>query len=198
MNRTLSHILALCLVLALCLSCGGQAFAATTAASKPTADAVISDVKKLIEDKKYYDAALKCNDGLEDYPASKKEFSDLWDQIAEACEKDLPKTGELQRTFQYQGGNELNLTAKSGNVEMLVRDVSSKEIVRFFIRENETIKVYVPAGEFELSYKVGDIWFDDTNGFGDFCDSFDYSEHLIFPYTSEGGWVTYYIYTDEL
>lgn len=205
MNRTLSRILAVCLILALCLGCGAQAFADTKGATKKSAvtakkdaSTVVKDVKKLMDDGKLYDAALACYDGYYDYPDSEKEFEELWDKIAAACEKNLPKTGELERKFKYQGGNTLTMTAKSGHIEMTAVDKDSKESVRVFIREGESFTLYLPAGRFDLSYKVGNIWFDDKVGFGDFCDDYPNAEYLEIKYTSEGGWTTHYNYTWDM
>ena len=76
---------------------------------------------------------------------------------------------ELERTFQYQGGED-HVTAESGPVEVTVTDLdNSKQYVRFYVREGETGIIYLPAGRYSVSYNVGYIWFNDRIGFGDYC-----------------------------
>jgi len=193
MKKCLTRILALCLILALCGGGSGAALAAVKTASE-----ALREVENLIADGRLYDAALACSDGLDDFPSSESDFQKLWDKIADACKKDLPKTGELVRTFRFQGGNELRLKAVSGHAEMTVRDVDSDDFARVFVREGESTTVYLPAGEYEIGYKIGDIWFGDKVGFGDFCESYSYSDTLLIKYTASGGWVTYYYYEFEL
>lgn len=207
MNKHISRILALCLILALLLCCGAQAFAEKTpikpkASPTPTpaadAAAALKDVQKLLDDKKLYDAALACYDGYCDYPDRAADFEALWQRIADACAGKMPKTGELKRSFQYQGGNELHVIAASGNVDLTAVDTDSKESVRVFIREGEEFTINLPSGKFDLSFKLGEIWFDDEIGFGDFCEDYPNVQTLDIKYVSDGSWVTYYSYTWEI
>ncbi len=210
MKKNIMRFLALCLILALCLCAGSAAFAdgkpgvAQKIAKKASGsdDAsetvpVLEEVRSLIEAGKMYDAALACDEGYDDYPEYEDDFLALWEEIADTCEKNMPKTQELERTFQFQGGNDLTIDAESGNAEVTIRDLSSKgkPYSRVFVRSGDSITVNLPSGEYEISYKVGDIWFNDKVGFGDFCEEYDLDETLDIPYTSSGGWVTYYSYT---
>ncbi len=227
MKKTVLRVIALCLLLALCLGGGAMAFAAddsntlpgkggrakpsstprptTTAAPSTTtttssgASAALDEVRSLIDARRYYDAALACKKGMDRYPESKSRFNSLMSEISDACRRNLPASGELERTFQYQGGNILCITARSGHVEMTATDVDNPKLfVRFFIRKGETCEVYLPGGRFKLTFKVGDIWFSDSRGFGELCQNGSYRDYLEFPYTEAGGWITNYRYEDEI
>ncbi|MBQ2960301.1 MAG: hypothetical protein IJE09_03635 [Oscillospiraceae bacterium] len=119
-------------------------------------------------------------------------FDELYDEIVYKCSDNEPKTGtELERTFKYQGGGLLVANAESGPLEITVRDIEDEgQYVRFYVRQGETAEINIPAAEYEISFKIGLVWFDDNIGFGDVCYADSYDETFDFASSSDNAWIT--------
>lgn len=145
---------------------------------------------------KAFDALVSC----EDEPIDDETFQnceDMFVRIEQIVKKNEPVSGkELVRTFQYNGGGELQVKAESGPVEVLVIDVDNRnQYVRFYVRKNETGSVSLPGGKYDVSYKVGYMWFDDNTGFGDYCVEGKLDEVLKFDVSFTPGWVSNSVWT---
>ena len=153
----------------------------------------------LIDSGSYYDAALVIAACEETYPGAQTECDELMERIKTALQDGEPKTGELERTFQYQGGNQVQLTALSGPLEVIIRDADkSSSFVRFYVRQYETSLIYLPAGTYTVSYKIGRVWFDDEIGFGELCSEGQYTGELEFKHSEDNAWITNYRWSDVI
>ena len=151
------------------------------------------NIEALIESESYYEAAMAIDAARSQYPDQEDECDTLMGQIKAALQAVEPKTGELERTFQYQGGNQVQLTALSGPLEVTIRDVDkSSNFVRFYVRQFETSLIYLPAGTYTVAYKIGQVWFDDEIGFGELCSEHQFSGELEFKTTQDNAWITNY------
>ena len=174
---------------------GGKTGSQVTQSDSAEWTAKLTKARGLINSAKYYNAAEMIEDCRVRYPQSGKDCDALWKELEAAAASQRPKTGELVRTVNVQGGNELRMSAKSANVEVLAVNVEKEsEYVRFFIRKGESINVYLPAGEYRLTFQEGDVWFSDGIGFGEFGSTGSFNDHIVFKYTEEGGWITYYYF----
>ena len=143
----------------------------------------------------YYAAALDAKACMEGYPDSEAAGAcqEILDDIRSALADKEPKTGELERHFQYQGGNEVHAMALSGPLEMTITDKDHPEhFVRFYVRQGNVSEIYLPAGDYIVSYKLGEIWFGDDIGFGDLCRSVTYDDYLEFHTKQDNAWITNY------
>ena len=159
----------------------------------------LKEIERQIEAGEYYEAALAILDCCRQYPDAESACNELMQQIKTALRQNEPKTGELERSFQYQGGNQVCLTAVSGPLEVTIRDANkASSFVRFYVRQNETSQIYLPAGSYTVSYKVGIVWFDNTIGFGEVCSEGAYNGTLEFKYTEDNAWITNYRWSDSI
>ncbi len=148
---------------------------ATALAAKDTAQSALAKAQKLFDSGDYYKSALALRDCLEEFPETEDECEELFDEIAEKCKNKQPKTGELERNFPYYGKNCVRATAVTAPFEMTITDVDNKgQYVRFFVRQYETSEIYLPSGHYYVNIKMGDIWFNNAVGFGEFCESSDF------------------------
>ena len=155
--------------------------------------------RELMNDGNYHDAAVKIVVCYNTYPDSQDECLELLSEIKRTLADVEPKTGELERTIVYQGGHEVHITAQSGPVEMTITNVHQpSQYVRFYVRQGETSLIYLVSGTYEVKYKVGLIWFNDTIGFGDLCNEKSYSDYLDVHTTQSGTWVTNYRWSDVI
>ncbi len=163
------------------------------------AEEYLSNAKRLISSGDYYGAfgelfqcyALELSSSIED------ECDTILYQIVSDLKSVEPKTGtELERTFQFQGGSEINVTADSGPAEMTVTSTAdSSKYVRFYIREGQTATIPLPSQDsYYVTYKVGYVWFGDRTGFGDYCSNYDGGE-IECHYSSDNAWVTNTVWT---
>ena len=148
-----------------------------------------------------YEAALlakTCQDENPDSSAAEA-CDELLAEIREALADQEPKTGELERTFQIQGRHTARVTAASGAIVMTVADSKKpSDFVRFYIRQGETSEVYLPAGVFDVDFTIGDIWFDDTVGFGELGESYSFSSLLEFEADGDSAWVPVYTWSPTI
>ena len=163
-----------------------------TSTPKPTADpsqAALKNIRSLLDQKKYYAAVQALDKCYENYPQAEGECDALLDKLLEAVAAKRPQTGELERTLQYQGRNELRIHAESGDVHITGRDKKTGQYVSYYIREGDSAVIYFPGGTYDLEVEVGNYWFDNVNGFGEYCDSD--STELDFKYKDDGTWTSY-------
>ena len=204
------------LLLAACGSSASQAPAATAAPTQaptaaptpePTPDpeaeaaACLDEARGLFEDGKSYEAALAIRDLQEAYPdsAAFEESEALMDEITESLKSIEPKTGELERTIQYQGGHEVRILALSGPVEMLITDVDNpSQYVRFYVRQGEMSEIYLVSGTYKATWKIGKCWFGDDIGFGELYTEGAREDYMSVQTKQEGGWIVNWRWTDIL
>ena len=166
-----------------------------TAEQAAAAKAALDSAQSYIRTGDYYRAARTIEDCRSKYPTSGADCNRMWKQLETAAASQMPPTGELERTIYVQGGNELRFSAKSGNVEVLAVNVKKEsEFVRFFIRKGDSTTVFLPGGEYRITFKIGDVWFSDEIGFGDYCSVGSFDENIEFKVTQAGNWVTYYYF----
>ena len=118
-------------------------------------------------------------------------------QVTSALKSGEPKTGtELKRTFQFQGGSEIVVTAESGPAEMTVTSQSDpSKYVRFYIRQGETATIPLPSQAiYDVTYKIGIVWFSDSLGFGEYCKDYSGGE-IDCAYSGDNTWVTNTVWT---
>ena len=106
--------------------------------------------------------------------------------------REKKETGELERSFRYQGGNMINITSEEGDVELKLTSPNAPGVARYYIREGETASFYLPCYKYDVEYTRGDIWFDDEIGFGEFGETHEYENGLRFKYSDEITWVIFY------
>ena len=170
----------------------------TTAPEKPAEPAApayaasVEEIKGLIAGEQYYDAAKAIVACREKWPESASECDALWQQIKDALADKRPETGEMERTFQYQGGNIVSITSDSGDIDLTITSRGGHGTARYYVREGETANFYVPCYGFDVDYTRGDIWFDDEIGFGEFGESSSYPDGLQFRYMEVPGWVFFH------
>ena len=150
----------------------------------------LAEIRKLIDAGEYYPAAQAVAACRETYPEAGAECDALWQEIKEAVADRRPETGEMERTFRYQGGNRVEISSASGDVDMTVTGLDGQGSARYYVREGESVSFYLPCYRFSVDYKVGDIWFDDEIGFGEFCEENNGS--LVFRYAEQPGWVIFH------
>lgn len=150
----------------------------------------LDEIQKLIDAGEYYPAAQAVAACRETYPEAGAECDALWQKIKEAVADRRPETGERERTFRYQGGNRVEISSASGDVDLTVTGQDGQGSARYYVREGESVSFYLPCYRFNVAYKVGDIWFDDEIGFGEFCE--ENSDSLAFRYAEQPGWVIFH------
>ena len=158
----------------------------------PAYAASLEEIKGLIAGEEYYDAAKAVVACREKWPESASECDALWQQIKDALADKRPETGEMERTFQYQGGNIVSISSDSGDIDLTITSRGGHGTARYYVREGETANFYVPCYGFDVDYTRGDIWFDDEIGFGEFGESSSYTDGLQFRYMEVPGWVFFH------
>ncbi len=159
--------------------------------------AEVEKAEKLMEEGEYYEAAKILTECSEAHPDAKDTCEADLEKIRKALAGKEPQTGELERTIQYQGAHEVRLTAWSGPLEVTIKDVDHpNQYVRFYVRHYETSLIYLVSGTYEISYKIGSIWFGDEIGFGELCTEGGYKDYLDVHTKQEGGWITNYRWSD--
>ena len=158
----------------------------------PSYAAALEEIKALINSGKYYEAAQAIVACRESWPESAAECDALWQQIKEALADKRPETGEMERTFLYQGGNIVKITSDEGDIDLTITSRSGHGYARYYVREGESVEFYVPCYGFDVDYTKGDIWFDDEIGFGEFGEPGSYEEGLRFVYTEVPCWVIFH------
>ena len=159
--------------------------------SAPAYTDALAKIRALLNEGKYYEAAQAIAACRETYPESAAECDELWEQIRLALADRRPESGELERTFKYFGGNRIEISSESGDVDMTVTARNGEGYARYYVREGETASFYLPCYSFDVNYKVGDIWFDDEIGFGEFCEE-SYVNGPTFKYADVPGWVIFH------
>ena len=155
----------------------------TTAPSQTTdaAEEHLANARRLVSKGDYYGAVTeieKCY-ALDPDESIIDECEYVLLQVTSALKSGEPKTGtELKRTFQFQGGSEIVVTAISGPMEMTVTNQSDpSKYVRFYIRQGETATIPLPSqAVYDVTGKIGIVWFGDSIGFGDYCENYDGGE----------------------
>lgn len=137
-----------------------------------------------------YDAAMNSQNEADADICERSE--ELIEQIRDAVAENEPENGEeLERSFSVSGGGQLRISAQSGPLEMLVEDNDNpKQYVRFYVRHGETGNVYLPGGSYTVTCKLGNIWFDDETGFGEYYDYLALEDPLVFEFNMTGGWIS--------
>ena len=158
----------------------------------PAYAASLEEIKGLIAGEEYYDAAKAVVACREKWPESASECDAMWQQIKDALADKRPETGEMERTFQYQGGNIVSITSDSGDIDLTITSRGGHGSARYYVREGETVNFYVPCYSFDVDYTKGDIWFDDEIGFGEFGESSSYPDGLEFRYMEIPSWVLFH------
>ena len=158
----------------------------------PAYAASLEEIKGLIAGEEYYDAAKAIVVCREKWTESASECDALWQQIKDALADKRPETGEMERSFQYQGGNIVSISSDSGDIDLTITSRGGHGSARYYVREGETVNFYVPCYGFDVDYTKGDIWFDDEIGFGEFGESSSYPDGLQFRYTEVPSWVLFH------
>lgn len=158
----------------------------------PAYAASLEEIKGLIASEEYYDAAKAVVACREKWPESASECDAMWQQIKDALADKRPETGEMERSFQYQGGNIVSISSDSGDIDLTITSRGGHGSARYYVREGETVNFYVPCYGFDVDYTKGDIWFDDEIGFGEFGESSSYPDGLQFRYTEVPSWVLFH------
>ena len=158
----------------------------------PAYAASLEEIKGLIAGEEYYDAAKAVVACREKWPESASECDAMWQQIKDALADKRPETGEMERSFQYQGGNIVSISSDSGDIDLTITSRGGHGSARYYVREGETVNFYVPCYGFDVDYTKGDIWFDDEIGFGEFGESSSYPDGLQFRYTEVPSWVLFH------
>lgn len=172
---------------------------------EPTPDQsalLLETAEERLAAEEYYDAYSAAYQCLDEYPDSEAASgcAALMDEIREALQSSQPVNGvELERTFQIYGGGTLSCLAESGPTEVTAVDVNNEaQYVRFFVRNGEMADINLPVGVYSVTYKVGDVWFGDDTGFGDFCAEYSVDQDLDFSYSSDSAWVSNTVWTVRL
>ena len=158
----------------------------------PAYAAALEEIKGLTAGEQYYDAAKAIVACREKWPESASECDALWQQIKDALADKRPETGEMERTFKYQGGNIVSISSDSGDIDLTITSRGGHGTARYYVREGETANFYVPCYGFDVDYTRGDIWFDDEIGFGEFGESASYPDGLEFRYMEIPSWVLFH------
>ncbi len=166
-----------------------------------TDDSELSHIRTLIADRRYYDAfkEMRAFEEANSDPGKIAVCEELFGELDRMLEEIEPASGtELVRSFQIQGGGELEIAAWSGPVFVTVIDAvaemqgeSEPDYVSFYVRQNESGIIHVPPGTYRICYQVGYRWFGDDVGFGEFCTEGELEEPLVFDFYMDGGWASY-------
>lgn len=208
MKKIVKLFLPLMLVMCLLLSACGKEESAPASTEEPeelaeVEEAVVEEpettdyasiAKDALAEGNYHDALLTLLSWADEDPAASdtEAFDDILYTIADNTGIDEPQSGtELERTFQFQGGGLLTLKASSGPVEVTVVNVEdSSQYVRFYVREGESADINLPAAVYEISCKIGMLWFNSDIGFGDIYYDHSYDQTFDFSSSSDNAWIT--------
>ncbi len=161
-------------------------------APAPAYTDALEEIRSLIAEGKYYEAAQAVVACRETYPEAAEECDALWEQIKQDLADRRPETGVMERTFRYQGGNRIEISSEAKDVELTVTSLEGHGYARYYIREGESVTFYLPCYRFSATYNVGEIWFDDEIGFGEFCENRTLDGGLRFKYSDVPGWVVFH------
>ncbi len=142
----------------------------------------------------YHNAMKAIYECYDEVPGSRSnsECEEIIDEIRKALKNNEPQNGkQLARTFQYMGGCILNVTAQSGSMVVRIYDKKNPSAYcEFYVRKGKSAETSVTAGTYRISYKIGDLWFNDNIGFGDFCEEGSFEEDFVFKNTTDNAWIT--------
>lgn len=161
--------------------------------------AEVEAARALFDDGEYYEAfmaAVSCKSNWPDTKAA-EECDALTAEISSVCNEKAPASGtELERTFQYQGGGQLKVVAKSGAVLVRVENAkNASQYSAFYVREGETGSINLTAGTYKITWQLGHVWFGEETGFGSFAEPGALREDLQFTNSTGGGWIANSVWT---
>ena len=164
------------------------------ASSNKEAESYVKKAKNCISNGDYHSAMKALDACITKYPSSKvtAECEKLCFQIEESLKNNEPKNGTtLARTFQYMGGCILKATASSGPTIVIISDKNNPTAyASTYIRKGQTVEVPVTGGTYRVDYIIGALWFNDSIGFGDFCQTGSFKDDFVFEVKDTVGWIS--------